>query len=37
MDEVGYVTGLRYSKRNPPRRLKELNRADYDKEYLHLK
>ncbi len=34
MDEVGHLVTLRYSKRNPPRRWKELNRADYEKEYL---
>lgn len=33
MDEVGHLVSLRYSKRNPPRRWSELNRADYDKEY----
>jgi len=34
MDEVGHLVSLRYSKRNPSRRWKELNRADYEKEYL---
>jgi hypothetical protein len=34
MDEVGYVTSLRYSKQKPHRRWNELNHADYDKEYL---
>ncbi|CAF5051611.1 unnamed protein product [Rotaria sp. Silwood1] len=34
MDEVGHLVSLRYSKQNPHRRWHELNRAEYDKEYL---
>jgi len=34
MDEVGHLVSLRYSEQNRPRRLNELNRADYEKEYL---
>ncbi len=34
MDEVGYLVSLRYSKQNPHRRWNELNRAEYNKEYL---
>ncbi|CAF0843612.1 unnamed protein product [Adineta ricciae] len=33
MDEVGHLVSLRYSKRNPPLRWNELNRADYENEY----
>ncbi|CAF3789061.1 unnamed protein product [Adineta steineri] len=34
MDEVGHLVSLRYSKQKPHRRWIELDRADYDKEYL---
>ncbi|CAF0762291.1 unnamed protein product [Rotaria sordida] len=36
MDEVGHLVSLRYSKQNPHLRWHDLNRADYDKEYLSL-
>jgi hypothetical protein len=34
MDEVGHLVSLRYSKKKAHRRWDQLNRTDYDKEYL---
>lgn len=36
LDEVGHLVSLRYSKRNAHRRWNELDRANYDKEYISL-